>query len=496
MAFSSRFWAVAFAFSLGLAGCGGGGGGGSIPAKPGGATMGAAVLQFTIPAPGTSPSLLRRPNFLPSNTQSIVVTVFNADGSPLATPVQVIVNVSSCTPVSGGFQCTANVTVPFGALLFSIVAWSGPNATGMPLASATVLATIVAGAASTISATLGNTSLYLSTDLFGQPTNVSIDHQHGTFFTTNLTTGLGANGTVTLLPNGFEKFVVTGATDSTPLNSVVYVRESPNGGAMFGAAGLSPQANGSPSGSNADWGVATALESCPTGSGSTNANIVQIAGPTFPGSIATNAAFTNGVATLTSGSLSFSGTDYNYLGATIGPDSSPGSLTCTSGAFTATGQGVVAFDAQGLFVGANENPNAVTAVHNGAIGFRAPAQPYLLSDIASKTYDSIQGNTYAMSGIQLAYEEPGLATPSGGNIMNGCSYTNFESNVISTTNCVTITLSSEPLPGIVLGSITTPTSGTSSFVASVGQVNGKYMISILAVNSTGGSAVNIALMQH
>jgi hypothetical protein len=143
--------------------CSGGGGSKSqslpkapAPAGPAGALTSVA-LQIKVPgAAQTSGS--KRPAYIPSNLQSIGVTVAPVGASP--GPAQ-YTNVSTCPTVSGVVTCTITVQAPEEQVTFAINAYSGTNGTGSALATGSVTQTISA-TTSPIAVTLGGIVASLS----------------------------------------------------------------------------------------------------------------------------------------------------------------------------------------------------------------------------------------------------------------------------------------------------------------------------------------------
>lgn len=490
---SVRFCATLLAAAVALAACGGGGAGSPAPAAPSGtAPLGKAAIQFVIPSAGSAAAGGRRPNYLPATTQSVVVTAMQANGASFSPPIQTIINASSCVPGSGGLQCNGSITVPEQALTFSIVGYAAPNGQGVPTANALATMTVGPGP-NALNVTLGSAATYNYVNLSGGTGTVTIDQQATTFIETNAA-GLTSTGTVQSLPSiGYDKLQVTGGTDTSSLGTIAYVKESPVGAAMY-ISGQSPGTDGKIL--NGDAGAATGTFGSCAAAGSFPFVGVAIGGGAYNATSGTS--FTVGNATISgsgaTAALSFAGANYT-LGGTLIKNASGTQSGCTNDFFGSASSGLVSVGLEGVVVvGNNSSTNQATSNDVGTIGFYAPAQPYSLSSLASFSYDSISGAVAVVSGSIQSVEFPQFVTPAGSNSLLACPYTTFESGAVSTSNCTTIVLSGQPLPGIVTG---TATNGgtTAPFVAAVGIVNGKYMISVIGANSPN-QAVNFVMMQH
>jgi hypothetical protein len=493
-----RFSPVVLATLVALTACGGGGGTGlpSAPQQGKAASLASAALTFFIARPSTAGAHAKRPSYLPSATQSIVVNVYNADGTPTNPPTAAsVLNVSSsgCTSVSGGQQCTVMVTVPFGSLLFAIAAYAQPNGSGALLSSSTASVTVGSGP-NNVPVTLNAQAQYVGTNLDGGGVqSVMIDHQAGTFQVSKPGLGVTSSGTYTTLPNGDLKGIITAATDSTTIGSIAYIRELANGALMFVATdSTTPNADGSST--NADFGAMTSVQPCPTSSESLSINAITIAGSAFPSQVSTHEAYAVGTGSVANGTLTFSGTSYSIAGSNLGAtNASPG--TCSNGVFTDPNAGTVVFDAQGFLVVASGPNQGQTSSQNGNFGFRAPSQPYNLATIASQSYEAYSGQFLPVNGTFVKAESPGTLTPAGANALKACPYVNFEANSVATTNCTTLTFTAQPFPGLITGTAVN-SQLNATFVAAVGQINGKYMLVVLSADSSASQAVNLIFMQQ
>ncbi|HET9028551.1 MAG TPA: hypothetical protein VFN49_00080 [Candidatus Aquilonibacter sp.] len=499
-----RFELAVVGMLLTLVACGGVGGGSAVPSVPGGGShpqSAQAAVSFFVPHAASAARM--KPNYLPSTTQSIVISVNNADGSPLSPAVPpTVANVSptapGCSSVSGGIQCTVTVATNTGTINFSVSAYDAPNGAGNILASGTATATIGAGP-NTITMSLGNAAVYGVVTLSGGMGTITIDHQQQTIVVQSVTGNpFTTNGSYTVVGNGVYKITVLSTTDpSGGVGDIAYLRELSNGMIAFVATNTtSPSADGSSS-PNADWGVGTAMLPCQT-SGTFNFAGVSIEGPAY--AVASTTSYTIGTATFSSSGVSFTGTNYLFNGSSNGSANSGGVQACSNGVYSQTNQGAAIPGVQGLTVVSNNGGQSTsnTTTDTGNIGFNpgsitTPATLNLAA-ISSQTYDAFEGVQSVSGNTTIKFESPSIMTPSGANTMTACPYTNFEGNAVSTSNCQTITLTGQIGPGLVTGNATTPSTGTTPFIATVGQINGKYVIVVLP-GSTGGG-VNIVATQH
>ncbi len=435
-----------------LAACGGGGASGAPPVKSPQSQNGQAVLSVFVPnapASSTSRSGARR-RALPAGTQSVEIVV----GSQNSTPVNVapvIANISAtapgCSSSGSGISCTIDVSVPYGPLVFAVIGYSGQNATGSPIAWGYTIATISATGSNTVSITTSSVIAYITMDLDGDISLAAIDHSANTLVVADTTSGTSVDGNISYLPNGDVKIVVTSSTDSgTPVGTVVYAREVPGVTLVFFNTGTSTPPAAGYVASGADWGVGTELSACPTAGVSYEVSLASVEGPQFQvdPNFNTTPAFENGTAAISlsgsAASLAFSGESY-LLGGSLLQSETGMTGTCSSGIFAANGgsngSGEVAYDAQGVIIGADKSPNGSTSVHNGFFGFTVQSGSMIdLSALSSGTYDGFLGY-YNVTGTIVKFGSAINASPGGSNTLNWCIYTNFEANIVGTgsSNC-------------------------------------------------------------
>jgi len=470
-----------------LVSCGGGGGaGGLVPPGSPRAQTGKAAISFFVPA--TASSGAKRRNVVPASTQSIVVAATTPSGSaltPAVAPLVTNVADSNCSSVSGGLSCTVNIDVPQTTVLFSVASYGGQNGTGA-LLSAGQTTTTISGASNAVSITLSGTSTYVFNNLEGQLGNVAFDHVNDVFTVSLVGVTGSASGTLTPLANGDVELTITSSSaQNFTVGSVAYFRELANAAVIFGSPGTSaPMASGA--GTGGDFGLGTVLQACPTGNTTSEFNYTSVGGPQFTTGESPSQAFIEGTSTVSSAGFSASGTAYSITGASLGSTNTGGSATCSGGVFSGS-QTEVAFDNLGVLVSANGGNSADNSDTSGGAGFFNPVT-VSISDVANQTYDGFTGG-WSQGSSPTTSEAPFTATPGGSNSLQICAYTNFVSNVVATTDCFTVVLTSQPFPGEILG-----TSQGSPFVASVAQINGKYII--FGLNAGASTEGNFELIEH
>ncbi len=502
----SRLHPVLALAVLALTACGGGGASSGV--TPAGSTKGpsgSAALSIFVPtAPATSSS--RRRYQLPSSTQSVVIVVASASGTALSPPVNPITaNVSAtspgCASVSGGFTCTIDVTVPYGSLIFAIVAYTGQNATGSPIAWGETVANIGAGGSNAVTVSMSSVLEYVAIDLDGDISEAIVDHGAGTVNIVNENDSGVIDGSIAYLPNGDEKIVVTSSTEGdTPMGAIVYVRELPGVTFTFLSTNTSTPAATGVVLSGGDWGIATALSTCPITGASYLSSLATIEGPDYQigSNLTTGQAYENGTATVSvSGgvaSLGFNGNSYTINGS-LAQAENGSTGTCSNGQFAANtgpnGSGIVAFDPAGVIIGSNgAGGGQLTSMNDGFAGFSVQSGSTVnLTAVSSQTYDGFFGS-YTVEGETIdKVGAPIDAVPDGANTLLSCNYSNFEAGTVATSGCATLTFGIQPQPGVVLGTLTS--SGTPvPAVFVISQISGKYVIFGVAGSD------NAALIQH
>jgi virginiamycin B lyase len=232
----------------GLAACSGGGS--SSPAVPplannannAPAVHARGTATFTISVPRsqttTSSATGRRPLYVSPNANSLVIQVFNADGStpnPAIAPTVVVLASSTggCTASAptapSSLTCTVNVAVPSGPEQFALSVFQSTDGSGPALGSAVVNETIAAGQVNTVPVTLGGViaSLAFNPARLVAPADGAV---HA--LTTNVT-ALDASGAVIIAPGSFYSGIS------------LAVSNDPNGALTLGTSAIpGPSASG------------------------------------------------------------------------------------------------------------------------------------------------------------------------------------------------------------------------------------------------------------
>lgn len=484
-----------------LAGCGGGTAPPTSSAAHGASSSGHTPEQisFIIPTAASSSSSRHR-NTLPSTTQSVVLTFIGPYGTALMPAVApVTINTSTCTTVSSGLQCTATANLPNGPVVGSVAAYAGVGGTGALLALGTLTLNVAPG--TTASVTLTTASNYAVLAGNGLSATLSVDHVADTF-TINTTTATGApetlSGTIVPLTNGDIKATVTnnGGSSGDPIGDVILLRELPNGAVIAeDSDNSSPPSPWDGLSSTGGAAVGAANPACATASGTFPIDLVSISGQSFTaaGSNASQALIV-GTATLTSTTLVGAGTAYDINGNSQGSTTS-GTVTCSGNLYAppsaSMNQPTLAFNNLGVIVGANGNGGGSSPSVSGVMGFANPAS----ISTAALTSASYDGFVVSGNGGSHATVQPLTGTPISTGLQL-CPYTDIVNNVPATgTNCVTVTVVSQPYPGVLNATVS---NGTVA-VLSVAQISGKYAIFGVADTSTSttpGVAGNFVLFQH
>lgn len=500
MAVVARLVAALSAIVL-LAGCGGGGAPPTAGAAAGASSSGRlpAQISFIIPNEASSSSSRHR-NTLPASTQSVVLTFTGPYGAVLVPAVAAVtINTSTCTTVSTGLQCTTTAMLPFGSVIGSVAAYAGANGAGALLALGTLTLNVTTGATAAVTLTTVSNYQVLGGDALS--TTLSVDHIADTF-TVNTTTSSNVpvtlTGTIAPLANGDIKATITnnGGSSTDPVGDVILFRELPNGAVIIEDSDIVSPASpwdGSSSTGGAAFGVANPI--CASASGAFPINLVSVSGDSFTAAGSNpSQALIVGTATLTSTTLSGTGTSYDINGNSQGTTTS-GTVTCSANVYIPPAgsmtQPTLAFNNLGVIVGANNNGGGSNPSVVGLFGFANPASANLPA-LEAASYD---GFVVSGNGGSNATVQPFTATPISTGLQF-CPYTDVLNNVAASgTSCVTITFVSQPYPGVVYGTV----SNGSVAVLTVALVNGKYAILGLGDGSTSttpGAAGNFVLFQH
>ncbi len=502
MAVLPRLIALLSAVAL-LAGCGGG----SAPPTPGGAQAAsngghtAEQLSFIIPVAAAKGSSRHR-NTLPTSTQSVVLAFSGPYGAALAPAVApVTINTSTCTAVSTGLQCTTTANLPNGSVVGSVAAFAGASGTGALLALGTFTLTVAPGATAAVTlTTASNYELFSGNSLSA---TLSVDHVADTFTvnTTNVTGGpVTLSGTIVPLANGDIKGTITnnGGSSADPIGDIVLFRELPNGAVMLEDSGnASPPSPWDGSTSTGGAGLGVANPSCATASGAFPINLISLTGNGFTAAGSSpSQALIVGTATLTSTTLVGSGTAYDINGNSQGSTTS-GTVTCSANVYAppvgSTNQPTLGFNNLGVVVGANGGGGGGTGQSVVGVAGFANSASVSIPALISASYDGfvVSGN----GGTSNSTVQPFTATPISTGLQF-CPYTDILNNVPATgTNCLTITIVSQPYPGVLFATL----SNGKVAVFSVAEISGKYAIFGVAdvgTNTTSGVAGNFVLFQH
>jgi len=206
-----------------FAGCGGGG----KSLVPGGSSqqsLGQSVpvtFTVTIGSQSQTQSTKRNPQFIPTNTQSLVIDYIgdnpSATPAPGATPpanvtTAATVNVTAtttnpppageCFANNGNYTCTISLKLPVGIIDLYVLAYAGQNGTGLLLSGAAVIVQVNANG----TVTQPGSTTPISIALVQKGVQVG-------------TASIGSNATI--VPNGVPKPSV--AAPSYPTNSAPYV---------------------------------------------------------------------------------------------------------------------------------------------------------------------------------------------------------------------------------------------------------------------------------
>lgn len=279
-------------------------------ANPVPAAKSAAKFSISVPLPGGSSAV--KPAYVSPNTKSLAIGVTSVNGTAPSPAIPIVV-VSlttanpNCSSSSGTLTCTASDIVPSGNVTFSISTYASTDGTGAALSTASVAATVVAGASTNVPVTLDGVPVSLS---FGGST-VSA-YQDGNVHTITLTVNAkDASGATIVGPGNY----------STPID--LAISGDPNG-----ALSLSTSSITSPASNQVTLTYATSVQlstgvitATASGAASASVNVVPMA--STPAQLL-NPGLIPSVATYT-----FSVSELNYSGAfTISGATSAVSVTC------------------------------------------------------------------------------------------------------------------------------------------------------------------------
>ncbi|MBV8170847.1 MAG: hypothetical protein JO219_02840 [Candidatus Eremiobacteraeota bacterium] len=135
-----------------LAGCGGGGGGPgpTVPTTPP-AKMASVTINIDQPSARAKTARIR-PAYLSPAMQSIAVSVNGQ--APVAQSLTTSSANCSTSASTGALTCTIQISAPEGSDTFTFITYDGPSGTGHALSENTVVQTVTAGQANTLSVIL------------------------------------------------------------------------------------------------------------------------------------------------------------------------------------------------------------------------------------------------------------------------------------------------------------------------------------------------------
>lgn len=104
--------------------------------------LGQVVVSFFVPTGSGTQAGSRNPLTISAQALSIAISVAP---SPASAPTPLVINVSSCTAVSGGYSCAGTISAPVGTDTVTMAAYSQSNAAGSILSYVSSAVTIANG---------------------------------------------------------------------------------------------------------------------------------------------------------------------------------------------------------------------------------------------------------------------------------------------------------------------------------------------------------------
>lgn len=188
---------------LALAACGGGGGGSAVPSAGSPQHTSSAVFSISIPL-ASAPA--RSPHYVSPNTQSLTIAV---NGAAPSITQNVTSSSGGCSLSGSTITCSVSVTAPVGSDTFTVVLYSGTNASGSKLATGSVSATVgsaptsvditLDGVVDSVAITLANTSPYA-----GSATTIPVT-----------VTAKDASGATIISPGGYSPAITLTDSDAS-----------------------------------------------------------------------------------------------------------------------------------------------------------------------------------------------------------------------------------------------------------------------------------------
>jgi hypothetical protein len=266
---------------------------------------------------------------------------------------------------------------------------------------------------------------------------------------------------------------------------------------LFGDTGnTTVQLQGNSGPANGDMGAGVAAQGCPTTASTTPVSIAIVPGPAWT---LTSPTYASGTAAITVANsvatVNFSGFEYDSSGAT-GPTQT-GTQVCSSGVFTATNQGSVAFSPDGVTVVTNGSTGNVSAtdVKEGAFGFAESSTPSTTAALTG-IYTGFLGGFTLNGQTVVKNETPVQVTPLSPSTLQGCLYSDFENGVVGT-SCATINVGAAVnQPGVYLATIVVGINSSPGIIAIGKTTSGKYAVfgTFGQPGSSGGQYIE--LIQH
>jgi hypothetical protein len=298
----------------------------------------------------------------------------------------------------------------------------------------------------------------------------------GTWNATNDTLGFMYAGTWATLPSGFVKLTIATSTDpGTAAGDAAYALEVPDSVLVV-----------MPAGADENLILAARTGTCAAGP-SLALNYVQMTDSGFDE--LTDEAY--GVAAVTIAGSTWSGTGASYLldGTSLGSSPLP-SLTCSLGLVTnpLDPSDVSVYAPTGVLI-SDSGPGM-----GGVMGMDAPATNVDLSDVLAlgREYRAFSYQDESLTGQD---NRPHWARPNGTGGLAGGDYVDIETNVEDMATSATLLFTSQPLPGVVNGTLTDG-AGTSPIVFMINRIAGRYFLFGVSVNTSDGLPYNFIALEQ
>ncbi|HTX57398.1 MAG TPA: hypothetical protein VMD47_09910 [Candidatus Acidoferrales bacterium] len=223
---------------------------------PSSASQQQSTVSFLVIVPTATTSARRRDVTVPSNSQSVTITLNTVNGSSYSgtpTTANLSSSASGCTATSAQLSCIVNVTAPSGTLVFTVAAYSGTNGGGTLLASGSVSVTTTGGQTVSAPLTLGGTIAKIAISISALtelgisgsfPVTVQAEDSNGntilgTYTSPVTLTDSDTSGSTTIATSGGDSPPASELLSSGDTAMLVY-----NGGAMTPAATIGATVSG------------------------------------------------------------------------------------------------------------------------------------------------------------------------------------------------------------------------------------------------------------